>query len=458
MPPRSPPKRAAPNVRHRDGPGQQTLDAPHPLLRLADALPGPLRPLGRLAASLLADRRYFWHLAGLLLVWEALLTAVVILKVPYTEIDWIAYMQEVEGFLGGERDYMKLKGDTGPLVYPAGFVYLYSGLRWLTGGGVDLRTGQWIFAGLYLATMGVVFAALGHSEVMPNYGLILLTLSKRLHSIYVLRLFNDPWAMFFLYCALLAMVRGRWRGSAVLYSLAVSIKMNVLLFAPAFGVLHLVANGLAESIINGLSFLLIQILLSLPFMLHNARSYLARSFELSRVFLYKWTTNWKFFDEATFLSPSFARLLLLAHAGLLLVLLPLWTSRRPWRSLLSWARPPFPRPSADRILSAMLTSNLAGILCARSLHYQFYSWYAHAVPYLLFFADLERALGFLGSAAGLAAALLRIGAWAVLEWTWNVYPATAVSSAAMVVVNGGVLAACILFGRWTRGKESGQAH
>lgn len=49
-----------------------------------------------------------------------------------TEIDWEAYIEEVDGFLGGELDYANLRGGTGPLVYPAGFVYLFSGIRWLT--------------------------------------------------------------------------------------------------------------------------------------------------------------------------------------------------------------------------------------------------------------------------------------------------------------------------------------
>jgi len=62
---------------------------------------------------------------------EALLCALIIRRVPYTEIDWQAcpsapsaqragltrlpqaYMQEVGGFLDGERDYTKLRGDTG---------------------------------------------------------------------------------------------------------------------------------------------------------------------------------------------------------------------------------------------------------------------------------------------------------------------------------------------------------
>lgn len=43
---------------------------------------------------------------------------------------------QVSGFLDGERDYTKLSGDTGPLVYPAGFLYIFTMLKYVTGGEV----------------------------------------------------------------------------------------------------------------------------------------------------------------------------------------------------------------------------------------------------------------------------------------------------------------------------------
>lgn len=45
-------------------------------------------------------------------------------------------LTQVDGFLGGERNYNNLKGDTGPLVYPAGFIYFYTAIQYLTGGSV----------------------------------------------------------------------------------------------------------------------------------------------------------------------------------------------------------------------------------------------------------------------------------------------------------------------------------
>lgn len=50
-------------------------------------------------------------------------------------------MQQVQTFAGGEYDYIKLKGGTGPLVYPAGFVYFYWVLSELTNNGLNILRG-----------------------------------------------------------------------------------------------------------------------------------------------------------------------------------------------------------------------------------------------------------------------------------------------------------------------------
>lgn len=48
--------------------------------------------------------------AGILLL-ELILNVFVVQRVRYTEIDWIAYMQECEGFLNGTTNYALLRGN-----------------------------------------------------------------------------------------------------------------------------------------------------------------------------------------------------------------------------------------------------------------------------------------------------------------------------------------------------------
>lgn len=124
-------------------------------------------------------------------------------------------MQEVEGWVvEGELDYTLLRGDTGPLVYPAGFMYLYAALRWITGGGrgrAAVAVAQWVFLGLYLAVLALVLRVYAAARPGPPWIVLLLALSKRVHSLFVLRLFNDCWAMLFAYAAVLAFMRHRVR-------------------------------------------------------------------------------------------------------------------------------------------------------------------------------------------------------------------------------------------------------
>ena len=83
-------------------------------------------------------------------------------------------MEEVGGAFGGEWDYAKLRGGTGPLVYPAGFVYLYGALWWLTDWGADVRLAQYIFLGLYLCTVAAAMLLYHRSRAVPQWVMLLL--------------------------------------------------------------------------------------------------------------------------------------------------------------------------------------------------------------------------------------------------------------------------------------------
>jgi alpha-1,3-mannosyltransferase len=72
----------------------------------------------------------------------------------------------------------------------------------------------------------------------------------------------------------------------------------------------------------------------------------------------------------------------------------------------------------ERIASMVFVSNFIGILCARSLHYQFYSWYFHTIPFLL-----------MGSRVPIRYTL---PVYAMIEWCWNVFPSTVESSGVLL--------------------------
>lgn len=82
-----------------------------------------------------------------------------------TEIDWKAYMQQIEIYLKGERDYKKIVGGTGPLVYPGAHVWIYKQLYRLTDQGQDIQRAQYLFALVYLATLAVVFQCYRKAKV-----------------------------------------------------------------------------------------------------------------------------------------------------------------------------------------------------------------------------------------------------------------------------------------------------
>ncbi len=76
-------------------------------------------------------------------------------------------MEQVEQYRQGERDYLRIRGGTGPLVYPAAHVYIYSWLYGLTDAGRDITKAQWLFGSLYVGTLLIVMACYRRANVRP---------------------------------------------------------------------------------------------------------------------------------------------------------------------------------------------------------------------------------------------------------------------------------------------------
>ncbi|XP_069111031.1 dol-P-Man:Man(5)GlcNAc(2)-PP-Dol alpha-1,3-mannosyltransferase-like [Argopecten irradians] len=276
-----------------------------------------------------------------LLAAEVVINLFVIQRIKYTEIDWVAYMQEVGGVVNGSYDYMTLKGDTGPLVYPAGFVYIFTALYYMTEKGINIVLAQYIFAALYVISLVVIFDIYRQVKQVPPYVLFFMCCaSYRIHSIYILRLFNDPVAMLFLYIAVDLFLRDRWSWGCLLFSFGVGVKMNVLLFAPALLMLLIVRHGTVGSIKHLTICAASQVLMGLPFLVVNPVGYLVRSFNLGRQFFFIWTVNWRFLSEEIFLSRYFHLLLLVTHVVVLLLFFWFkWKRLFPETQFQLWMKP-----------------------------------------------------------------------------------------------------------------------
>ena len=182
--------------------------------------------------------------------------------------------------------------------------------------------------------------------------------------------------------------------SLIMLSVGISIKMSAMLYLPAL-LLNLNYHfGLLKTLLSVVFLVAMQVIIGMEWIIHDWRAYVGKAFEFDRVFMFKWSVNWQFLGEEVATGKPLASTLLITHLGLLLIFLfTKWTDIRKCFGIwivelrLNELFKNCKRRALDPrfVALSMFTCNLIGILCARSLHYQFYSWYYHTLPLILLF-------------------------------------------------------------------------
>jgi len=356
-------------------------------------------------------------------------------------------MQQVSKFKQGIHTYSQLYGDTGPLVYPAGFVYIFSLLHSLTNHGQNIVIAQYIFVFVYIAHLTLILfiyhcisieiRSNSHNSSRNQFPLLIMYLvlisSRRIVSIFVLRMFNDGIESMFLYAAILLFLHKQWNLGCLLYSIAVSIKMNALLVAPGILFLLILHKGIFGSVYRIVGICAtVQIGIGLPFLIDDWKSYILNAFDFRRVFEHQWSVNYQMISESVFRSKYLAILLLVLHVATLLMFV-----KYRWM-----CRPDAYRFSKEFVVEVLFVCNFIGIVFARSVHFQFYCWYFHMIPYLVYKSRL-------GVIAGSTIVVC-------IEIAYNIYPPHSITSSVLHCCHLVLLSA--LWTATSATSESAQCH
>jgi len=81
---------------------------------------------------------------------DAILTYIIIQKVRYTEIDYTTYKVQASQILAGELNYAKIKGPSGPIVYPALHARIF---QWIEAVDLQIDQAQYLWMLFYFVNL-----------------------------------------------------------------------------------------------------------------------------------------------------------------------------------------------------------------------------------------------------------------------------------------------------------------
>ena len=242
--------------------------------------------------------------------------------------------------------------------------------------------------------------------------------------------------------------------------------MSIFLYMPGLLVILFRRRGLASVVRYLLTIIAVQMSIAASFLQHNPWAYLRFAFDFGRVFLYKWTVNWRFVDEEVFLSRQWSLGLLVGQISLLTAF-----------GLFKWCKPDggvkvviergFRRPLSPAGLTPLAGDGTSFVhkpcgsdrveekhRCGdHTLHFELHWDIVRSLPALpvLFLVRSPVALlslenkvspafqvsrGFLDQLLTPWLFCPRLALLVIVEYAWNTYPSTTISSSLLFLAHG----------------------
>lgn len=202
---------------------------------------------------------------------------------PDTETVLKGYIDHARLYMSGIKDYTLFPGDNGPTNRPALHIYVCRFLAYVAQYGANVVLAQVFFAFLYVFNLGLAMLCYKQAKVsvtkdthiqsmslaslikadalfqVSNYVFPMLCLSKRLHSIYVLRCFDDGFTVMFLFLAIYQYQHKNWTAGTLCFACGLAVDMNLICALPAVAVILGQAIGLWGALIQISNLLQIQV-------------------------------------------------------------------------------------------------------------------------------------------------------------------------------------------------------
>ena len=322
---------------------------------------------------------------------------IILLDTPFG-YDYVSFMEQAKLFIDGERNYTSIVGENGRAYYPASHLYTFSAFYELTGVLDQYKYGQILLLCTHLVmtfTTVKIYKECFKDAPRDWWLLAVWALNTKLVENSTRGLFAETFNVTLTYIGIYLFQKQQQFAGVIFIGLALTYKMNVLLYVPAVYYLSSLSRNIYVGTIYLAIIAMMPFIFGAPFLIDYRDEYTKIAFKFSRGFnvrasaIYFFLWPWKISS-----SIAFGAVLLSGQVfGLIYVLFTRWLPLLDENKKFDFVKilkrffrsnPSYKEHHPYFVAEVFFVCNYIGTALSRTLHQQFICWFWYSIPIVLY--------------------------------------------------------------------------